>query len=155
MTNGDELSCDQLWRGMPPRKIAPLFLAADQCVLSKALVSHLQAQQTWMSDPAKFVAVYDKPFWREAGLSGQGFSRVGPMVEINDACADNTSAAALFGFIDVPAYLNSVRCLAKLRYHPPVLTISTGQAVPLYPVSPMCQSLHSMHILIRLDLKLN
>jgi monoamine oxidase len=93
---------------MPPRKVVPLFLAADHCVLSEALVSHLQAQQTWMSAQAKFVAVYEKPFWREAGLSGQGFSRVGPMVEINDACAHNTSTdqkspAALFGFIGVPA----------------------------------------------------
>jgi monoamine oxidase len=108
LNNGDELSCDQLWLGMPPRKVVPLFLAADHCVLSNALVSHLQAQQTWMSAQAKFVAVYEKPFWREAGLSGQGFSRVGPMVEINDASADNTSTdqkspAALFGFIGVPA----------------------------------------------------
>lgn len=108
LNNGDELSCDQLWLGMPPRKVVPLFLAADHCVLSNALVSHLQAQQTWMSAQAKFVAVYEKPFWREAGLSGQGFSRVGPMVEINDASADSVSTdqkspAALFGFIGVPA----------------------------------------------------
>ncbi|MBL4799115.1 MAG: FAD-dependent oxidoreductase [Oleispira sp.] len=104
LTNGDELSCDHLWLAMPPRKVAPLFLAADDCVLSKALVSHLQDQQTWMSAQAKFVAVYDKPFWRDAGLSGQGFSRVGPMVEINDACGGaEESPAALFGFIGVPA----------------------------------------------------
>lgn len=103
LTNGDELSCDHLWLAMPPRKVAPLFLAADDCVLSKALVSHLQAQQTWMSAQAKFVAVYDQPFWRDAGLSGQGFSRVGPMVEINDACGAEKSPAALFGFIGVPA----------------------------------------------------
>ncbi|MFT7411309.1 MAG: monoamine oxidase [Oleispira sp.] len=108
LTNGDVLSCSHLWLAMPPRKVAPLFLAADNCVLSGALISHLQAQQTWMSAQAKFVAVYEKAFWRDAGLSGQGFSRVGPMVEINDACADNInsdnkSPAALFGFIGVPA----------------------------------------------------
>jgi monoamine oxidase len=104
LINGDELSCDHLWLAMPPRKIAPLFLAADNCVLSKALVTHLQAQQTWMSAQAKFVAVYEKAFWRDAGLSGQGFSRVGPMVEINDACgADRNAPAALFGFVGIPA----------------------------------------------------
>jgi monoamine oxidase len=103
LSNGDTLSCAHLWLAMPPRKVAPLFLAADDCVLSKALVSHLQDQQTWMSAQAKFVAVYDKPFWRDAGLSGQGFSRVGPMVEINDACGAEESPAALFGFIGVPA----------------------------------------------------
>jgi monoamine oxidase len=108
LTNGDVLSCSHLWLAMPPRKVAPLFLTADNCVLSEALISHLQAQQTWMSAQAKFVAVYEKAFWRDAGLSGQGFSRVGPMVEINDACADdissnNKSPAALFGFIGVSA----------------------------------------------------
>lgn len=118
LSNDDALSCDHLWLAMPPRKVAPLFLTADDCVLSEALIAHLQAQQTWMSAQAKFVAVYDKPFWRDAGLSGQGFSRVGPMVEINDACgidafginacngAEEGSKeipAALFGFIGVPA----------------------------------------------------
>jgi monoamine oxidase len=57
-----------------------------------------------MSAQAKFVAEYETPFWRESGLSGQGFSRVGPMVEINDASGEKSeSTAALFGFIGVPA----------------------------------------------------
>lgn len=109
LNNGDRLSCANLWLAMPPRKIAPLLLTADHCVLSDALIAHLQVQQTWMSAQAKFVAVYKTAFWRDAGLSGQGFSRVGPMVEINDASgADGSSdtkgsPAALFGFIGVPA----------------------------------------------------
>jgi monoamine oxidase len=103
LKNGDQLTCNHLWLAMPPRKVAPLFLAADNCVLSDSLVSHLQAQQTWMSAQAKFVAVYDNAFWRDEGLSGQGFSRVGPMVEINDASGANKSPAALFGFIGVAA----------------------------------------------------
>ena len=109
LNNGDTLTCTQLWLAMPPRKIAPLFLAADPCVLSNALIAHLQVQQTWMSAQAKFVAVYEKAFWRDAGLSGQGFSRVGPMIEINDASGADASGsseenpAALFGFIGVPA----------------------------------------------------
>ena len=118
LSSGDTLSCDHLSLAMPPRKVAQLFLTADHCVLSDALIAHLQAQQTWMSAQAKFVAVYDKPFWRDAGLSGQGFSRVGPMVEINDACGIDASGinacdgaeegskespVALFGFIGVPA----------------------------------------------------
>mgnify|MGYP000035324383 FL=1 len=104
LANGDIHSCKKLWLAMPPRKIAPLFLAADSRLLSDALIAHLQAQQTWMSAQAKFVAVYDNAFWRQTGLSGQGFSRVGPMVEINDASgANSSSAAALFGFIGIPA----------------------------------------------------
>ena len=101
---GEEISCTYLWLAMPPRKIATLFLNNQKPVISEALVSHLQAQQTWMSAQAKFVAEYDNPFWREAGLSGQAFSRIGPMVEINDACGpEHSDTAALFGFIGVPA----------------------------------------------------
>lgn len=104
LSNKESLSCSHLWLAIPPRKIVPLFLAAKSCELSEDLIVHLQAQQTWMSAQAKFVAVYEKPFWRDNGLSGQGFSRVGPMVEINDASgSDDDSPAALFGFIGVPA----------------------------------------------------
>lgn len=102
--NNQTLTCEYLWLAMPPRKIAPLFKAATENVISPALLTHLESQQTWMSAQAKFVARYDTPFWRDAGLSGQAFSRVGPMVEINDASgADNSGPAALFGFIGVPA----------------------------------------------------
>lgn len=124
LSNGDTLIGKHLWLAMPPRKVVQLFKPAlnqtviNQAVLSTALISHLQDQQTWMSAQAKFVAEYETPFWRDSGLSGQGFSQIGPMVEINDASAiesenenesasvcvsDNTSPAALFGFIGVPA----------------------------------------------------
>ncbi len=102
LITGETLTCEKLWLALPPRKVASLLKESS---VSPALLAHLQSQQTWMSAQAKFVAVYDKAFWREAGLSGQGFSRVGPMVEINDASGfnANSSPAALFGFIGVPA----------------------------------------------------
>ncbi len=58
--------------------------------------------QTWMAPHAKFLAVYERPFWRDAGLSGTAQSMMGPMVEIHDASA-MTGGAALFGFLGVPA----------------------------------------------------
>ena len=57
---------------------------------------------TWMAPHAKFFALYERPFWREAGLSGAAQSMVGPLVEIHDATSA-TGAAALFGFVGVPA----------------------------------------------------
>ena len=57
---------------------------------------------TWMAPHAKYIAVYEHPFWRKMNLSGQARSAVGPMVEIHDASAAGGSAA-LFGFIGVPA----------------------------------------------------
>ncbi|MEM8850412.1 MAG: FAD-dependent oxidoreductase [Pseudomonadota bacterium] len=81
---------------LPPRIAAGLLpdLAADT-------LAALRAIPTWMAGHAKAVATYDQPFWRDAGLSGDAFSRRGPMVEMHDASTPN-GAAALFGFIGVP-----------------------------------------------------
>lgn len=58
---------------------------------------------TWMAPHAKYIAVYDSPFWLKQGLSGEARSSVGPMVEIHDASAPESSQGALFGFIGIPA----------------------------------------------------
>lgn len=57
---------------------------------------------TWMAPHAKFFALYDRPFWREAGYSGSVQSMVGPMPEIHDATTAS-GQAALFGFLGVGA----------------------------------------------------
>lgn len=61
-----------------------------------------QQTATWMAPHAKFFALYDRPFWRDAGLSGTAQSMVGPLVEIHDATTA-AGEAALFGFLGVPA----------------------------------------------------
>ncbi len=60
------------------------------------------ATATWMAPHAKVFALYDRPFWRDAGLSGMAQSMVGPLVEIHDATTAS-GKAALFGFVGVPA----------------------------------------------------
>ncbi|MDE2585150.1 MAG: FAD-dependent oxidoreductase [Betaproteobacteria bacterium] len=57
---------------------------------------------TWMAPHAKFFALYDRPFWRETGLSGTAQSMIGPLVEIHDATT-TSGKAALFGFVGIPA----------------------------------------------------
>ena len=85
---------------MPPR------LVESQLTFSPALPSELARQwretDTWMAPHAKYIAVFDRPFWREQGLSGEARSAVGPMVEIHDASTPG-GKAALFGFLGVPA----------------------------------------------------
>ncbi len=61
-----------------------------------------RAAPTWMAPHAKFVACYDRPFWREAGLAGTAQSMVGPMPEIHEATTAS-GQAALFGFLGVSA----------------------------------------------------
>jgi monoamine oxidase len=57
---------------------------------------------TWMAPHAKFFALYERPFWRDAGLSGTAQSMVGPMAEMHDATTES-GGAALFGFLGVGA----------------------------------------------------
>lgn len=55
-----------------------------------------------MAGQANAVAIYERPFWRESGLSGFVSSWVGPLQEIHDA-SPNTGSGALFGFFRMPA----------------------------------------------------
>jgi monoamine oxidase len=84
---------------LPPRIAAEITFAPP---LPDAAVLAMQNVQTWMAGQAKAVAVYDRPFWRDAGFSGDAMSRKGPMVEIHDASPSVGGPYALFGFIGVP-----------------------------------------------------
>ncbi|GAA3332831.1 hypothetical protein GCM10020331_094480 [Ectobacillus funiculus] len=65
------------------------------------LITDIVKKPTWMAGQAKVVAVYDRPFWRELGLSGYVLSAVGPLEEIYDA-SPNKGPGALFGFFGMP-----------------------------------------------------
>lgn len=85
----------------------------------KALTA-LAAIPTWMAGQAKIVAVYDRPHWRDQGLSGDAFSQVGPMVEIHDASTCDGEGHALFGFVGVPpetrlAHKGQLKELARVQ----------------------------------------
>lgn len=67
--------------------------------LPDALVRVMDGTPTWMATAIKVLAVYDAPFWREARLSGQAFSRAGPLIEVHDACTPAGATAALWGFM--------------------------------------------------------
>ena len=71
--------------------------------IPQAAIEAMRAVPTWMAGHAKAVAVYDRPFWREAGLSGDAMSRRGPLAEVHDASPDCGGPFALFGFFGVGA----------------------------------------------------
>jgi monoamine oxidase len=97
--NGDTLTADQVVLALPPRVAAKINFTPS---LPPNAIQSMQGVATWMAGQAKALAVYDKPFWREAGLSGDAMSRFGPMVEIHDASPAEGGPYALFGFIGVP-----------------------------------------------------
>lgn len=109
-----EIEANKVVICLPPR------LAAETIKFMPALPDNLSNDMsrvpTWMAAHAKFIAVYDTPFWRDMGLSGDGISHIGPMGELHDASPDispvappeappetSTSEGAIFGFLGVPA----------------------------------------------------
>lgn len=67
----------------------------------------LEAVETWMACLSKVVVEYARPFWRDAGFSGDVISQLGPMSEIHDASSDSagteSQAFALSCFLGVSA----------------------------------------------------
>ena len=84
----------------------PLRVAATTLHLPWAAQSLLETMRntpTWMSTHAKTVVLYERPFWRELGLSGRVASQTGPLVEVHDHTSADMQSAALFGFVGWPA----------------------------------------------------
>ncbi|MCO7231732.1 MULTISPECIES: FAD-dependent oxidoreductase [unclassified Cobetia] len=100
--SGQRMSCEveQVLLAIPPRQALQHIQFTP--ALPSALTAQWQQTATWMAPHAKYLAVYDRPFWREAGLSGVARSARGPMVEIHDA-SPMEGLGALFGFVGVPA----------------------------------------------------
>ena len=88
---------------VPPRVLSETI--SFDPALTAAQQQAIQALPTWMAAHAKVIAIYGRPFWREAGLSGGGISRHGPLAEIHDASPPDASEGALFGFVGIPAQL--------------------------------------------------
>ncbi|KAB7615206.1 NAD(P)-binding protein [Amylibacter sp. SFDW26] len=102
LENGTVVKGQKLVLAIPPRVASNIVY---EPALSVPEIQALQAIPTWMGGQAKFVAVYDEPFWRKEGLSGDAMSRHGPMVEIHDASDMQTETGALFGFVGVPVHV--------------------------------------------------
>ena len=71
--------------------------------LAPPLERAMRAAPTWMAQQAKVVAIYPRPFWRDAGLSGRAASRSGPLAEVHDHTPASGSVGALFGFVGIGA----------------------------------------------------
>lgn len=70
--------------------------------LPPELTAVMEATPTWMAEAMKVVAVYESPFWRDAGWSGSAFSEPGPLAEVHDASVPG-GPGALWGFVALDA----------------------------------------------------
>jgi monoamine oxidase len=125
----------------------PLRVAAVTLNLPWAppsLIDAMLSTPTWMATHAKAVALYESPFWRDAGLSGRIASRSGPLIEAHDHTGVDNTPAAIFGFVSWPpeqrrndpeglrqAILDQLsECFGKAALHPTTLVVEDWAANP-------------------------
>ncbi|MDD5036742.1 MAG: FAD-dependent oxidoreductase [Methylococcaceae bacterium] len=92
---------------MPPRLIEEKV--RFQPPLDGQVREAMRETPTWMADQAKALVAYQRPFWREAGHSGNAFVHHEHVVlgEIFDACDAEGNKAALGGFFALPLPLRA------------------------------------------------
>lgn len=113
------IEAKQVVLAIPPRLAAGLRFDPPAPVQTMADIP------TWMAGHAKIVAVYDRPHWRDAGFSGDGQSRCGPMVEIHDASPANGGPYAVFGFVGFDA-------AQRAAHRGEILNLAKAQLVRLF-----------------------
>ena len=139
---------------LPPRLLAQTVMFDPP--LPEAVRSSWTDVPTWMAGNAKFVAIYEHAFWRDAGLSGEVRSRVGPLVEIHDA-SDGHGLSALTAFVGTPpqarmgaadhlrdaAIAQLVRLFGQAAQHPVDCLIRDWAADPLVATADDMQPLYA------------
>ena len=116
------VTAKQVILAVPPRLLEDSFDFTPH--LPETARKEMRATPTWMAGHAKVVAIYSRPFWREAGLNGSAISHRGPLVEIHDASPSDGSSGALFGFVGVPA--------AERRDRDQLLSLAKSQLAALF-----------------------
>lgn len=114
-------SADRIILALPPR-ITQQSITFNP-PLPDDIMQLWQNTPTWMAAHCKIVFIYDKPFWREQGLSGEVFSRHGPLSEIYDGSPANETGFALTSFVGLNAHQRkqikpeqlTTMCMAQLQ----------------------------------------
>ncbi|SPO28005.1 uncharacterized protein UTRI_05148 [Ustilago trichophora] len=112
--NGNLFHADTIILALPPRLAASGAIFFEPS-LPAELLSRWSATPTWMAHQAKYVAVYQTPFWRNQHLSGNAHSTEGPLGEIHDASNFDASAGALFGFFSIPSQARLAQSQDQLK----------------------------------------
>lgn len=92
----DGMRTGQVILAVPPRLVGDTIIMPS---IPQAFLGSLQNIPTWMATQTKVVILYQRAFWKAADLSGRVASRLGPLGEVHDHCAQD-GRAALFGFLD-------------------------------------------------------
>jgi monoamine oxidase len=93
-TERGELRAKRAILALPPALVDTIELTPAPSPLRDQLLQRMP-----MGSVIKCIAVYDRPFWREQGLSGEALSDAGPVRLVFDDCAHDGSQAALVAFL--------------------------------------------------------
>lgn len=81
---------------VPPKLAKQLIYKPE---LPQELTDVMDGVHTWMSNSIKAGITYEKPFWRDKGLSGTVISQISPMLEIYDHSTADGRSFSLMGFV--------------------------------------------------------
>ena len=98
MTEKSAFIADIVISTLPPQLLVNTVSFTPK--LDTNLIQIANNTHTWMKDSIKFAIVYKTPFWKEQGLSGVGFSNVGPFTEMYDHSNFENNRYALMGFLN-------------------------------------------------------
>jgi monoamine oxidase len=88
---------DKIILALPPRLLRQNIIFDPPLPMS--ITKTFEQTPTWMAGHCKIMFVYEHPFWREQGLSGEAFSQRGPLSEIYDASTVDNNHSALSAFV--------------------------------------------------------
>jgi monoamine oxidase len=94
-TSGGPLRCRLVVVAVPPVLAGRIHYSPALPVKRDQLTARMP-----MGSVIKYIAVYNRPFWREAGLSGEAFSDTGPTVTTFDDSSPDGMQPALVSFSD-------------------------------------------------------
>lgn len=95
LRDGERIGADRVIVALPPTLAGRLDYAPALPQWRDQLT-----QRTPAGSVAKTFAVYDRPFWRDAGLNGQVASDRGPVKVAFDVSPPNTEIGVLLGFVE-------------------------------------------------------
>lgn len=99
LASGDTLTSKAVVMAVPLRVAAARM---DLPWAAPELLDALQRTPTWMAAHAKVSAIYERPFWRDVGLSGRLASQTEPLFEAHDNSGADGQSGAIFGFVGWP-----------------------------------------------------
>lgn len=98
ITENSEFSADVVISTIPPQLLVNTVDFHPS--LNDKLIQVANNTHTWMKDSIKFAIIYKTPFWKNQGLSGVGFSNIGPFTEMYDHSGFENKYFALMGFLN-------------------------------------------------------